>query len=231
MKQQILFAIMFILMLSTVSAATVHGTIYDLSLNKIKNIIVEVNSVPEQKVVSTDGTYSFDLPKGEYNITAKTINNKEIVQESIEIKEEGTFNIDLFVFPELEDKELAEILDLDIEAIDLKENQVQVYILVGIGLIFIISFIFYFSKRLKSKIKKEPGREESEKEAQVKIKELPDKVLEIIKNSDGRITQKELRKKFPFSEAKISLVISELEAKGKIEKIKKGRGNILILKS
>ena len=34
--------------------------------------------------------------------------------------------------------------------------------------------------------------------------------------------------KFPDSEAKISLVLTELEAKGKIKKIKKGRGNIII---
>jgi uncharacterized membrane protein len=56
-------------------------------------------------------------------------------------------------------------------------------------------------------------------------------VLKIIKEEGGRTTQKDIRKKIPLSEAKVSLMISELEAKGKIEKIKKGRGNIIILKS
>jgi uncharacterized membrane protein len=52
----------------------------------------------------------------------------------------------------------------------------------------------------------------------------------IIKEEGGRTTQKDIRKKIPLSEAKVSLMISELEAKGKIQKIKKGRGNIIVVK-
>ena len=33
-----------------------------------------------------------------------------------------------------------------------------------------------------------------------------------------------------LSEAKISLILTELEHKGQIEKVKKGRGNVIILK-
>jgi len=50
-----------------------------------------------------------------------------------------------------------------------------------------------------------------------------------LKKEGGRMTQKEIRKHINLSEAKISLVIAELEDSGKIKKIKKGRGNILIL--
>ncbi len=56
-------------------------------------------------------------------------------------------------------------------------------------------------------------------------------VLAFVMSEDGQTTQKEIRKRFPLSEAKISLMISELEAEGHIEKIKKGRGNIILLKS
>ncbi|MBU0461991.1 MAG: transcriptional regulator, partial [Nanoarchaeota archaeon] len=55
-------------------------------------------------------------------------------------------------------------------------------------------------------------------------------IVGMLHKNEGRITQKELRKEIPLSEAKISLLISELEHKSKIEKIKKGRGNIIILK-
>ena len=44
------------------------------------------------------------------------------------------------------------------------------------------------------------------------------------------MTQKDIRKSIPFSEAKVSLILADLEHTGKIEKIKKGRGNIIILK-
>lgn len=55
------------------------------------------------------------------------------------------------------------------------------------------------------------------------------KVLEIIKEHQ-RITQKEIRKDIPLSEAKVSLIISEMESKGLVQKIKKGRGNIIVWK-
>ena len=57
-----------------------------------------------------------------------------------------------------------------------------------------------------------------------------DHVIKIIKQEGGRATQKDIRKQIPLSEAKISLMIAELEHKGIVEKIKKGRGNIIILK-
>lgn len=54
-------------------------------------------------------------------------------------------------------------------------------------------------------------------------------VLSIIEKSDGRITQLDLRKMLPYSEAKVSLIVTDLESRGLVKKIKKGRGNVLIL--
>jgi len=52
-------------------------------------------------------------------------------------------------------------------------------------------------------------------------------VLELIRVSGNRITQLELRKKSRYSESKVSLMLSDLEERGMIEKFKKGRGNII----
>ncbi|WP_233083812.1 helix-turn-helix transcriptional regulator [Methanococcoides orientis] len=54
-------------------------------------------------------------------------------------------------------------------------------------------------------------------------------VLDIIRSSGGRITQKDLRSKLSYSEAKVSLLVSDLENRGLVEKFKKGRGNIIII--
>ncbi|HLD33627.1 MAG TPA: hypothetical protein VJB66_02795, partial [Candidatus Nanoarchaeia archaeon] len=62
---------------------------------------------------------------------------------------------------------------------------------------------------------------------------LPDElqqVIDFLKSQDGRSTQKDIRKQFPQSEAKISLMIADLENRKLVEKIKKGRGNIVILR-
>ncbi|MDD3042455.1 MAG: MarR family transcriptional regulator [Methanosarcinaceae archaeon] len=59
---------------------------------------------------------------------------------------------------------------------------------------------------------------------------LPEDLRELmglIRTNGNRITQKELRKKSPYSESKVSLMLSDLEERGLIEKFKKGRGNII----
>jgi uncharacterized membrane protein len=90
-----------------------------------------------------------------------------------------------------------------------------------IPLIILISLtILFFIKKRKDKTNINLEDED----------ELLEQIYQIIKK-EKRTTQKDLRKKLPYSEAKISLVLSELENKGKIEKIKKGRSNIIILKN
>ena len=54
-------------------------------------------------------------------------------------------------------------------------------------------------------------------------------IIELLQKNQGRMTQKEIRKELPLSEAKVSLLITELEYAAKIKKIKKGRGNIIVL--
>jgi uncharacterized membrane protein len=61
---------------------------------------------------------------------------------------------------------------------------------------------------------------------------LPDDLKEIIRimeKNGGRMTQLELRKTLPYSEAKVSLMITDLESRGLVKKVKKGRGNVIIL--
>ncbi len=62
---------------------------------------------------------------------------------------------------------------------------------------------------------------------------LPDdlrEALDVIVSAGGRITQKELRSRLKYSEAKVSLILTDLERRGYIEKVKKGRGNVIFLK-
>ena len=204
---KIVIMLLILLSIPMVYASTIHVTIYDLSLKPVKDVIVEVDSQPPQKLVSRDGTYSFSLEKGSYTIKAETISaEKSVIEERITIVDDnGNYVLDLFILPEQTEQkpENSSILWYVIPAI-----------IIGILILFIL-------KRRKPKIEakeKEPERTDL------------DNLIKIIKDNGGRITQKELRKHFPLSEAKVSLMITELESKGKIEKIKKGRGNIIILK-
>ncbi len=224
-----------------VSAATLQGNIYNSKLELEKNVLVEINTTPQQKYLSKDGTYSFELAPGDYALTARS--NEYTVTENIQIiSSQGKYVYDLFLLPDFADEdelwqEAGE--DTSIENVETFDyRSLLAYLAVG----FIIIIALYrlikarrkygplgtFRKRIKEESKKtlEEHKADLEKEPG-----CIDRAFEIIKKHDGRISQKELRKEMLYlSEGKISLILTELEHKGKIEKIKKGRGNVIILK-
>jgi len=55
-------------------------------------------------------------------------------------------------------------------------------------------------------------------------------VMDIIRGQGGRITQKDLRSRLKYSEGKVSLMLADLERRELIEKFKRGRGNVVILR-
>lgn len=55
-------------------------------------------------------------------------------------------------------------------------------------------------------------------------------VMDIIRGQGGRITQKDLRSRLKYSEGKVSLMLADLERRELIEKFKRGRGNVVIIR-
>jgi len=206
-------------------AATISGTVYNMNLEKQENAIVGINTDPVQKYVAKNGTYEFNLNPGQYTIIAFKTNGDNLeIEQKIIIKEEGEYLLDLILFPSLkEEEELMETTDFGIDEKYFKTKEYDAYwITAMILLVFLIAAYIILKPRKKE-------------ERQATITEttgtdLAEKVVAFIKKEGGRTTQKEIRKQFPSSEAKISLVITELEKKGKAERIKKGRGNIIKLK-
>lgn len=235
-----LFSIsLFILILPLASAATLKGSIYDDNLNLAEDVLVEINTVPQQKYLAKTGSYSFDLPPGKYTLTAKDA--QYIITEQIEItSDQGEYIVDLFLLPDFtEEDELWQETQEEIP-LETEENSSRLWAWIIAGVIFVIllSRIVYarkkygslrlFRKRVKAESKKTL---EQHKEELAKEPGHLDQAIEIIKKHDGRINQKELRKEMLYlSEAKVSLIVTELEHKGLVEKVKKGRGNVLILK-
>ncbi len=216
MRFQYLLIALFIL--PAVSAATLHGTIYNDDLTIASNVLVEINTQPAQRYLSFDGSYEFDVPVGQYTleVTFAENGNNQTLEENITVMQEGSFRYDLFLFPAIDVEEYDELEELDaLTAFPEEEGfawfqLVGLLILLGLG----IGGAIWLPKRHN-------GRTAGD---------LAHEVLAVIKREGGRMTQKELRKHLPHSEAKVSLVVAELVAKGKLEKLKKGRGNILVLK-
>lgn len=227
MKKLISLFLFLFFLINIVNAATIHGTIYNTELTKVSNVIMEIDSIPKQRFVSENGEYSFNLQEGVYTITAIAYydNEENTAEESITIEGEGEYVLDLFLFPNYED---LDNLDFDVVK-DLEEPKTSTWWIYLIVAVLLIALFFIFKiKFKKSLLKKASGKVEDGEEIE-ETDEVLDKIYDIIKK-ENRISQKELRKRTNLSEAKVSLIISQLESENKIKKIKKGRSNILVVK-
>ena len=223
------YAFVWMFLISFVNAAIIHGAIYDLSLKKVNNARVEINTTPNQFLVAQNGSYEFNVPSGAYTIKAQLMQKNTalaVVQENITTNQDGSYVLDLILFPDIE--EGVEEIDIDVngDIIESKSNKDRLLIGFFIMLILLsILIAIYYAKKIKNTTKIEDKKTEGKYEG-----DSLEEIMQIIKKEGGRVTQKDIRKQIPLSEAKISLMIAELEHNGIIEKIKKGRGNIIILK-
>lgn len=239
MIEKIAASILFFLVFSDiVMAATVHGDVYDINFNKLTNSIVEVNSVPKQSLIVKDSGYNFKLNPGDYTIKAYYLKNNELIaytQENLLIKDlAGDYNLDLILFPYIEDENLTSI---DIDIIDYlrpETNNKFNILLVFLSLISILVVAYLIISFRKTMHNKEKIHNTVDSIAEAKLAAAEEKKDEFLEKAysiireEKRINQKDLRKKMMLSEAKISLIITQLESEGKVKKIKKGRGNVII---
>jgi len=214
-----IFCILAMLLLAPflANAATIYGNVYDIELNSVNTAIVEISTSPKQVLVSKNGTYSFEVPQGMYTLSAKS--NGFRIAEQITVKSAGIYVLDLILFDDMSlDEALLNETAIEFTSEYFEQPPLWNY-LIGILILIVVGI---YGVRFMLQQKKETPKNEVFGDLK--------KIVGFIKKKGGRTTQKEIRKQFPESEAKISLMIADLESKGMIKKIKKGRGNIIILK-
>ena len=237
-----LFLVLFLSAIP-VLGAIIEGDVYTIDFSLAKTALVEINTMPKQQKVATNGHYIFEVPPGEYAVQAHLFEGKNLIgstRESLNLSHEGTFTVDLVVFPEVEEENILSELEglgeqgalTEIEDIPTENSQTWkwIFLLIVIVIAWIIWNIIKW-KWMKKEVAKKKEELNKEKKEMIKIGLTEDDDLKNYVDylkKEKRVTQKDMRKHFPDSEAKISLVLTELEAKGKIKKIKKGRGNIII---
>nr|AAU82823.1 uncharacterized membrane-associated protein [uncultured archaeon GZfos1D1]QNO48770.1 hypothetical protein BEOMFINI_00009 [Methanosarcinales archaeon ANME-2c ERB4] len=225
----------------------------------LENTIVLVNSTPPQVLVASSGSYTFDLPEGSYTIRAEYYRGNLLeycAEEEITIVGDGDFVLDLLMFPPIEEAYLYEDINFSEDLFDYEElyeaeedSTVLLYATGILSVLAIVSALFLWKRGKKVAGKggkedygyepvepepeapEEPGEPEELEHggAESAIPSDLQEVLSIIRDRDGRITQKDLRLRLNYSEAKASLMITDLEDRGLVKKVKKGRGNVIIL--
>ncbi len=274
----LLIAIVIILIPQTVSAITIHGTVYEWStFEPLDNALVEVNSTPTQFRVAASGVYSFNLPPGDYLIKTSYYQNDTLVyygEDTLTVTDyEGNYVFDILMFPLHEEAE--EFTDEDIGNVtyDVEDNILPgfdlTYTAVALLLLMIMGAAAYHHYNRKDGLEKESESIEpiksikptesveptkltepiesadpvpevhsennhlEDREPAHGIDKLPDdlkEIIDILESQGGRMTQKDLRARLNCSEAKVSLMITDLEDRGLVHKVKKGRGNIILLR-
>lgn len=241
---RVLIIILFLLsFISNSRAALVNGTVYEWSdfEKPLRNVIIEVeeNSTRVQYKISTTGEYEFDLTPGDYTIKAKYYHNNilELIGEDkirIDSQDENR-NFDLLLFPPT-DTEYQYIGDINLsnDTNVTGGNNINIYIVYTLIIVLSGCIAFYWLRKKSSNsetIINEPVTAPSTEVIETRARELPldlQELYNLILKTGGRTTQKELRKKISYSEAKVSLMLDDLESRGFIKKIKKGRSNIII---
>jgi len=216
--------LILLLMLQQASAATLGGTAYEWStLEPLEGVIVEINTTPKQSMVTKDSRYSFTVPPGSYTLSARYYVDTVLVylaDENVTIKQEGDFVLDLLMFENLEEDEyLFDSLELDLETAEMvpERDGAMPYYLIGAAIVLVSTFVALVLRSQRAS------------RTSGKLPEDLSRIVSTIEKEGGRINQRELRNNTGLSEAKISMMVSDLEQRGVVEKFKKGRGNIIRL--
>jgi uncharacterized membrane protein len=209
-----------------------YGDIYEGDrLTRLDNVLIKVSG-PSSSQFLTNKTYSLDLERGNYTIKATHYTEGKIdyISEERVSYDGAAKKFDLLLIPndlfELTPKQNSTANQT--QSIP-KESQIMKteYLIIGamgIGTLAIIAAVlFVYSKRKKTM--------QNTKDELPPLKQEEREVLKIISENEGKIYQKELREILNYSEAKMSILIGELEKRGEISREKIGRDNLLKTKN
>lgn len=204
-------------------AARIEGSVYDLGLERLDGVIVSIDTAPRQTMVSRDGRYAFEAPPGAYTINATKFEDKAPrlhTSQEIEIKGDGTFILDLILFEEVDFEEGLVPSNGFSPSLPDTAPEHSPGVIIGLAAALAVALGLLAFLKLRQRGRPEPLAEGGQSAA--------DSQIEDFVRREGRTTQKEIYKRFPYSEAKISLLLTDLESQGKIQKIKKGRSNVIV---
>jgi uncharacterized membrane protein len=203
--------------------ASISGNVYDYGLQPVNGAVIAINTVPRQQMVISNLSYRFNVPPGRYNLTASYDDGslRYVAREGIQVQEEGDYTLDIILMPTVGDEDnLTDLPSYEYEP-DMfpgEKRSLWPALMMALGIAAIAGSIVLINVLRNPAMKRDTDREGSDED-----------ILSLIRKQK-RITQKDIRKIIPLSEAKISLVIADLESQGRIRKIRKGRGNIIFYK-
>lgn len=209
-----------LLMASICTASFVHGEIYGPGLEKLNRTVITIDGAFSYQLVTDKGNYSIFLPTGQYTISASSPDGALYASQQVTVGADD------------------QQLDLALKPKD--ELGILPY-LVAIAAIGIVAAVFLWAKARATPKPKPPDSKPAVATPPahaepphfepvprpVELDEDAKSVLRALDSFEGRATQKELKETLRFSDAKLSLILTELEQTGRVKRFKRGRANVV----
>lgn len=212
----------------SIGFCALFGDIYEGdNLTKIDQVLLKIEGGANTQFL-TSKNYSINIPNGTYKITATHFRDGKIdyiTKEEINF-DGGERKFDLVLIP----VELYQLTPVTNESnnqptpkpVEEKQpNNELIYLAVG-GVLLIAAGIIW-----KLKNKSPRGQANADIENNTPLNKELREMINIINENSGTMYQKELREILNYSEAKMSISISELEKRGQIKRVRKGRDNLI----
>jgi uncharacterized membrane protein len=202
--QLVLAALLFT---SANHAAFVHGDIYTDDLQKLNQTAIKIEGQFTYQLVTEKSNYSIFLPVGEYKLSASNFDSSGklafYAEEKIKV---GT-----------DDQKV----DLILKRAD------DLTIVIALAIVLIASVFLWSNRHFAPKQNQDRQASEIAVTMEPELDEDAKKVLSVLETMENRASQKDLKEALNFSDAKLSLILTELEHFGYVKKFKRGRGNII----
>lgn len=227
------FILLILILTPGALGAQISGTAYTENLQPAQYATLTINTTPQQRIVLTNGTYNITVPKGSYLLRAAYKSGQRQYEDAIvaTVVDQGTYVYDLILFRTNDNNTEAELPDLeDLSVPDTPQSQesnsgVRTALLILLLLGLVSGAVFLSGRQWWHRKKKVDAHQKS----QPPIGEDLQQILTFLRQEGGRATQKELRRVIPCSEAKMSMMLADLENQGLIRRIRKGRANVIVL--
>ena len=118
-------------------------------------------------------------------------------------------------------------MDLVLKPVFHIEYALAVLVVLAVAAVFLRSNRSWDQKEPSEQKSTPPGQLRSGRKNPVELDDDAKAVLGYLDRAEGRATQMEIREALWFSDAKLSLILTEFEGLGKIRKFKRGRANII----
>ncbi|MEM3086518.1 MAG: MarR family transcriptional regulator [Halobacteria archaeon] len=189
-----------------------------------ETLVVEARSNGELsgRTVASRGAYTLELGPGEYRILALSPAGEVRASENVSLRADARLDLILLPSLDLPDLPLNESL---LGNLTLPAGRGERSLLwaggVAVAAAAAGALLLLRLRKRRSEVAPPPSPGG-----------LPDDLqamLRALEREGGRTTQKELRRHLGYSEAKVSLMVADLENRGLVRKFKVGRGNIVVL--